>query len=166
MAERKAASDPHTAARLRQAAIDQARQGISDLRDLAAGIHPGILTDRGLVAAVEALASRLPLPVSVTHDLPRRLSAPVEASVYFLLSEALTNVGKHAHAHEAHVAIRSEADRLVVEIGDDGVGGATTASGGTGLAGLHDRVVALDGELTVTSPPGQGTILHAEIPLG
>jgi PAS domain S-box-containing protein len=166
MAERKAASDPHTGARLRQAAIDQARQGISDLRDLAAGIHPGILTDRGLVAAVEALASRLPLPVSVTHDLPRRLSAPVEASVYFLVSEALTNVGKHAHAHEAHVAIRSEADRLVVEIGDDGVGGATTASGGTGLAGLHDRVAALDGELTVTSPPGQGTILHAEIPLG
>jgi PAS domain S-box-containing protein len=166
MAERKAASEPEAAARLRQAAIEQAREGIADLRDLAAGIHPGILTDRGLVAAVEALASRLPLPVSDEHDLPRRLPGPVEASVYFFVSEALTNVGKHARARQARVAIRCEDDRLIVEVGDDGVGGATATTGGTGLAGLADRIAALDGELTVTSPPAKGTMLRAEIPLG
>jgi PAS domain S-box-containing protein len=166
MAERKAASDPEAAGRLRQAAIEQARQGIADLRDLAAGIHPGILTDRGLVAAIEALASGLPLPVSVEHDLPRRLPGPVEASVYFFVSEALTNVGKHAHASEARVTIRCADDRLLVEVADDGVGGATTGRGGTGLCGLDDRIAALDGELTVTSPLGRGTTLRAEIPLG
>jgi PAS domain S-box-containing protein len=165
MAERKATSDPGAAARLRQTAVEQARQGIADLRDLAAGIHPGILTDRGLVAAVEELASRLPLPVSLATDLPRRLAAPVEASVYFFVSEGLTNVVKHARAHEAQVAIRCEDDRLVVEVGDDGIGGAATAAGGTGLSGLADRIAALDGELTVTSPPAKGTMLRAEIPL-
>ena len=165
MAERKAASDPEAADRLRQAAIEQARQGIADLRDLAAGIHPGILTDRGLVAAVEALASGVPLPVAVEHDLPRRLPGPVEASVYFFVSEALTNVGKHARAREARVTIRCAHDRLVVEVADDGVGGATTGRGGTGLCGLDDRIAALDGELTVTSPLGRGTTLRAEIPL-
>ncbi|HEX2102960.1 MAG TPA: PAS domain-containing protein [Solirubrobacteraceae bacterium] len=165
MAERRAADDPDAAARLRRAAMDQARQGIADLRDLAAGLHPGILTDRGLVAAVQALAARLPLPVSVAHDLPRRLPGPVEASVYFFISEALTNVVKHARALEARVAVRCEADRLLVEVDDDGVGGATRARHGTGLAGLADRIAALDGELTVTSPPGEGTTLRAEIPL-
>jgi PAS domain S-box-containing protein len=165
MAERRVATDPEAAARLRQTAMDQARQGIADLRDLAAGLHPGILTDRGLVAAVEALASRLPLPVSVVHELPRRLRAPVEASVYYFVSEALTNVVKHARAREAHVAIRCEDNRLLVEVGDDGVGGAARAGDGTGLAGLADRIAALDGELTVASPPGKGTMLRAKIPL-
>jgi hypothetical protein len=147
MSERKAATDPEAAARLRRTAVEQARQGIADLRDLAAGIHPGILTDRGLVAAVDALASGLPLPVAVEHDLPRRLPAPVEASVYFFVSEALTNVAKHARANEARVVIHCADDRLVVEVSDDGVGGATTGGGGTGLAGLEDRIAALDGEL-------------------
>jgi PAS domain S-box-containing protein len=165
LSERKAATDPEAAARLRRTAVEQARQGIADLRDLAAGIHPGILTDRGLVAAVEALASGLPLPVAVEHDLPRRLPAPVEASVYFFVSEALTNVAKHARANEARVGIHCADDRLVVEVSDDGVGGATTVGGGTGLAGLEDRIAALDGELAVTSPPGRGTTLRAEIPL-
>ena len=132
LAERKAATDPEGAARLRQAAIEQAREGIADLRDLAAGLHPGILTDRGLVAAVEALAARLPLPVSVEHDLPRRLSGPVEASVYFFVSEALTNVGKHARAREARVVIRCRDDRLLVEVADDGVGGRRPAGAAPG----------------------------------
>jgi PAS domain S-box-containing protein len=165
MAERRLPTDPDGAARLRRAAMDQARQGIADLRDLASGLHPGILTDRGLVAAVEALASRAPLPVSVDHALARRLAAPVEASVYFFVSEALTNVVKHARAREARVAIRCDDDRLVVDVSDDGAGGATAAAGGTGLAGLADRIGALDGELIVSSPPGQGTTLHAEVPL-
>jgi PAS domain S-box-containing protein len=165
MAERRVESDPHGAARLRQAAMDQARQGIADLRDLSAGLHPGILTDRGLVAAVEALAARMPVPTSVDHALPRRLPAPVEASVYFFVSEALTNVVKHARATEARVAIHCQDDRLIVDVSDDGAGGATAAAGGTGLAGLADRIAALDGELVVSSPPGQGTTLHAEVPL-
>jgi PAS domain S-box-containing protein len=165
LAERRAESDPAGARRLRETAMEQARQGIADLRDLVSGIHPGILTDRGLVAAVEALASRLPLPVSVEESLPRRLPAPVEASVYFFVSEALTNVVKHARARAARVAVRLEGERLVIEVADDGVGGATTDGGGTGLAGLADRIAALDGELIVVSPPERGTTLRAEIPL-
>ena len=165
LAERKAVTEPETAARLRQTAIEQARQGIEELRDLAAGIHPGILTDRGLCAAVEALASRLPIPATVTGTLDRRLPTPVEASVYFFISEALTNAVKHSGAGEIHVDISAPDDQLRVEVGDDGVGGATTAAGGTGLAGLRDRIAALDGELTIVSPPGGGTTLHATIPL-
>lgn len=166
LAEKKLASDPDTAARLRGVALEQARAGIAELRDLAAGIHPGILTDRGLGPAVEALASRLPLPVAVEQQLDRRLPTPVEASVYFFVSEALTNIVKHARADSARVALDIAGGRLVVDVADDGVGGAPTAADGRGLAGLADRIAALDGELTVTSPPGEGTALHAEIPLG
>jgi signal transduction histidine kinase len=145
--------------------VEQARVGIDELRDLAAGLHPGILSDRGLLAAVEALAGRLPVTVSVVHTLERRLEPPVEASLYFFVSEALTNVVKHAAAQHAWVEIGAEGDRLVVEVRDDGAGGATATAGGTGLSGLGDRIAALEGELTVTSPPGRGTRLHAEIPL-
>jgi len=166
MAERREVSDPEAAAGLRRAAIDQARQGIADLRDLAAGLHPGVLSDRGLVEAVRALASRLPVAVSVDAALTRRLRAPVEASVYFFVSEALTNVVKHARAGAAEVYIHCEDDVLEVAVSDDGVGGATAATGGTGLAGLGDRIAALDGELAVSSRPGEGTTLRAFVPLG
>jgi PAS domain S-box-containing protein len=166
LAEGAAESDPDEAARLREAAAEEARAGLAELRELAAGMHPGILTDRGLGAAVESLASKLPVHVSVAQTLERRLPAPVEASVYFFVSEALTNVVKHARADRAWVHIGVDADRLIIEIGDDGVGGARTTAGGSGLAGLGDRIGALDGELTVTSRPAQGTTLHAEIPLG
>ena len=162
LSERQA--DPDAARRLRATALEQTRAGIADLRDLAAGIHPGILGDRGLGPAVRALASRLPLPVTVADQLDERLPAPVEASLYFFVSEALTNVVKHADAGEAEVRMAAAGDRLVVEVTDDGVGGASAAEG-TGLAGLSDRIAALDGELTVTSPPGGGTALHAELPL-
>jgi PAS domain S-box-containing protein len=166
LAEQKAASDPDAAARLREAALEQARAGIAELRDLAAGIHPGVLTDRGLGPAVQALASRLPVPVAVVRTPDRRLATPVEASVYFFVSEALTNVVKHARAERAWVDIALEEDRLVVEVGDDGAGGALTTAGGSGLAGLADRIAALDGELSVRSAPARGTTLHAEIPMG
>ncbi len=166
LAERKLASDPETAARLRQSAVEQAKAGIDELRDIAAGIHPGILTDRGLGAAVDALASRSPVPVVVEDGLDRRLPTPIEASLYFFVSEALTNAVKHAAAGEIRVRIGIAADRLTVEIADDGVGGAAPTAGGTGLAGLADRIAALDGELQITSPPGGGTTLHAEIPCG
>jgi PAS domain S-box-containing protein len=165
LAERKATSDPQTAARLRQTAIEQARQGIEELRELAAGIHPGILTDRGLCAAVQALASRLPIPATVTGTLDRRLPTPVEASVYFFISEALTNAVKHSRAAQIRVDIAAPADELRIEVADDGVGGATATGSGTGVAGLADRIAALDGELTIVSPPGQGTKLRATIPL-
>jgi signal transduction histidine kinase len=166
LAEGAAESDPDEAARLREAAAEEARAGLAELRELAAGMHPGILTDRGLGAAVESLASKLPVHVSVAQTLERRLPAPVEASVYFFVSEALTNVVKHARADRGWVHIGVDGDRLIIEIGDDGVGGAMTTAGGSGLAGLGDRIGALDGELTVTSRPAQGTTLHAEIPLG
>jgi PAS domain S-box-containing protein len=164
LAERKAASDPDGARELRAQAIDLATTGINELRRLAAGIHPAILTDRGLGPAVEALASRLPVAVSVMSSLSVRLPAPVEASVYFFVSEALTNVVKHAQASTAAVSLAAANGDLTVEVSDDGVGGAR-ATGGSGLRGLGDRVGALDGTLDVESPPGGGTLLRATIPL-
>jgi signal transduction histidine kinase len=149
---------------LRAQAIDLATTGINELRRLAAGIHPAILTDRGLGPAVEALASRLPVAVSVMSSLSVRLPAPVEASVYFFVSEALTNVVKHAQASTAAVSLAAANGDLTVEVSDDGVGGAR-ATGGSGLRGLGDRVGALDGTLDVESPPGGGTLLRATIPL-
>jgi PAS domain S-box-containing protein len=163
LAERTA--DAEASAQLRAVAEDQTRQGIAELRDLAAGLHPGILTDRGLSAAVDALASRMPIPVDIAVNLERRLPAPAEASLYFFVSEALANVVKHARATHARVRICVEDEHLIVEIADDGAGGAAPTAGGTGLAGLSDRIAALDGELTLTSPPGGGTLLHATVPL-
>jgi PAS domain S-box-containing protein len=164
LAERKGATDPDGARALRAQAIELATTGINELRRLAAGIHPAILTDRGLGPAVEALASRLPVEVSVMSSLSVRLPAPVEASVYFFVSEALTNVVKHAEAGSATVSIAAANGDLEVEVGDDGVGGAR-AAGGSGLRGLGDRVAALDGTLEVESRPGAGTRLRATIPL-
>jgi signal transduction histidine kinase len=165
LAERKSGSDPAAAATLRRSAMEQAKTGIADLRDLAAGIHPGILTDRGLGVAVDALASRLPVPVSVEDSLGRRLPTPMEASLYFFVSEALTNATKHARAREVCVRLTLAGGLVTVAVADDGVGGAAPTVDGTGLAGLCDRIAALDGELTITSPPGRGTTLCAEIPL-
>ncbi|MGZ8647268.1 MAG: PAS domain-containing sensor histidine kinase [Solirubrobacteraceae bacterium] len=162
LAERVA--DPAAARDLRALAIDLANSGIAELRRLASGLHPAILSERGLGPAVEALASRLPLLVDVLDTPAERLPAPVEASVYFFVSEALTNTVKHAQAGLATVRIAAENGGLVVEVGDDGVGGAGSA-GGSGLRGLGDRVGALDGALELHSPPGQGTLLRARIPL-
>jgi PAS domain S-box-containing protein len=165
LADRKADDDPAGAARLRGAATDQTRQGISELRDLAAGLHPGVLTDHGLHAAVEALATGLPLRVTVDANLETRLPAPVESSIYFFVSEALANVVKHARAERASVRLCAVDGDLVIEVSDDGAGGAVRTTGGTGLAGLADRVAALDGALEIDSPPGQGTRLKAVVPL-
>ena len=124
LAERKASSDPDRARELREQAIELANGGLAELRRLAAGIHPAILTDRGLGPAVQSLASQLPLAVSVVRTPDVRLPAPVEASVYFFVSEALTNVVKHAQAREATVSMAADDGALTVEVGDDGVGGA------------------------------------------
>jgi PAS domain S-box-containing protein len=164
MAEGKASSDPDEARELREHAVELANLGIAELRRLAAGIHPAILTDRGLEPAIQALASRLPIAVSVIGAPADRPPEPVEASVYFFISEALTNVVKHARTDEAKVRVVAADDRLTVEVSDDGVGGAHE-TGGSGLHGLGDRVGALDGVLEIQSPPGEGTLLRAQIPL-
>src|SRR5512133_452932 len=164
LAERRAATDPEGARELRAQAIELASTGVDELRRLAAGIHPAILTDRGLGPAVQSLASRLPLPVTVVRTPEVRLPVAVEASVYFFVSEALTNVVKHAGASCATVSIGASNGELMVEVADDGVGGAGAAAG-SGLRGLGDRVGALDGTLDVESPAGGGTLLRARIPL-
>jgi signal transduction histidine kinase len=162
---RNRVTDDAEASRIVEGSIHKLTRALSELRELARGIHPAILTDRGLDAALAALVERTPVPVDYDVDLGRRVAPAVEAAAYFVVAEALTNVVKYARANEASVRIRREDDRVVVEIEDDGVGGATPA-GGSGLRGLEDRVSALDGTLTVESPPGQGTRIAAEIPAG
>jgi PAS domain S-box-containing protein len=165
LAQQKWKSEPDRARELLDAAAAQAKAGIDDLRELAAGIHPSLLTTRGLLAAVEALADRLSIPVEPLDIPTGRFSPAIEASVYFLASEALTNVVKHARATRAGVRIAAASGRLTVEVSDDGVGGADMHSPGHGLAGLADRVAALDGTFSVRSEPSAGTTLRAEIPL-
>jgi signal transduction histidine kinase len=144
-------------------ASDELQQGLTELRELAHGIHPAVLTDRGLEPAIEALVSRAPVPVEITASADR-LPPPVESAAYFVVSEALTNVAKYARATRASVAVRRVNGRVTVEVVDDGVGGADAARG-SGLRGLADRVAALDGTLTLESPPGAGTRLRAEFPV-
>jgi signal transduction histidine kinase len=146
-------------------AHDEAKQAIVELRDLVRGIHPAVLTDRGLDAAVSALIARCPVPVTVHSDLPRRLPATVEGTAYFVVAEALTNIAKHSRARQGSVRMTDRGDALVVEIHDDGVGGAQ-ATGLGGLHGLVDRVRGVDGSLRIASPEGGPTTLIAEIPCG
>ena len=138
--------------------------GLAELRDLARGIHPTILTDRGLRPAVDALVARCGIPVAVHGDLEQRPARSVEATLYFTIAEALTNVAKYAHATEATVSISSGDGHAQVEIRDDGSGGADPAKG-SGLRGLVDRLGALGGHLHVHSHPGRGTTVHATVPL-
>jgi PAS domain S-box-containing protein len=143
--------------------VEQVRAAIAELRELARGIHPSILTHRGLEAAVEALSHRMPLPVAL--QIPNdRYPPSIESAAYFVVAEALTNVAKYANAKTARVMATSSDDCLTLTIEDDGVGGAH-ASAGSGLSGLHDRITALSGTLTLNSPPGRGTRIRAEIPL-
>ncbi|GAA5165180.1 MULTISPECIES: PAS domain-containing sensor histidine kinase [Amycolatopsis] len=146
-------------------AVSEAEAAIEDVRAVAAGIHPAILSSRGLAAAVESLAARSPLPVSVRCSIPARPAEIVEANVYFLVSEALTNAIKHSAATEVTIDLAVQDGTLVVEVADDGVGGAAVGDTGTGLLGLADRVLALDGKFRLESPPGRGTVVHAEVPL-
>jgi signal transduction histidine kinase len=152
------------AAQLLDESSAEPQASLDELRELARGLHPVVLTDRGLNAAVRILADRAPVPVAVCGLPQGRLPPPVELAVYFVVAEALTNVAKYAHASSASIAITTSDARVTVDVVDDGVGGADIA-GGSGLRGLSDRVAALDGPLAVDSPPGEGTRLHAEIPL-
>jgi signal transduction histidine kinase len=168
MAREKMATDPMVAQKLVEKAHGEAKRALAEIRDLVRGIHPAVLSDRGLDAAISALADRCPALVEVDVDLDGRPPEPVETTAYFVVAEALANVAKHSGASEAQVTVRRERmleDRLVVEVVDDGKGGANPETG-TGLAGLRDRVAALDGRLFVESPTGGPTRVRAELPLG
>jgi signal transduction histidine kinase len=143
-------------------ALEHAERANVELRDLAQGILPAVLTRGGLRSAVEALASQAPIPVEINVAVDR-FAAPVEATAYFVIAESLTNVAKHADATGAQVRASVEDGWLQLEVRDDGVGGARRE--GTGLVGLADRLAALDGEFRVDSPAGGGTIVAAAIPV-
>jgi signal transduction histidine kinase len=162
-AEERVADQPELAALLRGARED-AGLAIAELRDLARGIAPPVLADRGLAAAIEALGRRAAIPVTVDADRDQRPLPVVETAAYFVVAEALTNVAKHAGGASARVRVQRVGDDLVIEVADDGPGGANP--GGGGLTGLRHRVEALDGTLSVTSPPGAGTTIRAELPCG
>jgi signal transduction histidine kinase len=156
--------DGSEAAALVRAAREEASEAIRELRDLARGIAPPVLADRGLEAAVQAVAERAPVPVTVETHVGRRLAPVVETAAYFVVAEGLTNVAKHAPGARARVALVLDGDALHVSVADDGPGGAVDT--GSGLAGLRQRAEALDGRLRVVSPPGRGTVLEAELPCG
>jgi signal transduction histidine kinase len=155
--------DPAAVADMLDAATRDLAGAIDELRELARGIHPSILSDRGLGPALEALAARMPVPVELAATPEQRLPATIEAAVYYVVSEALTNVTRYAHATEAHIAVTCDDGELVAVVADDGIGGADPARG-SGLRGLTDRVAALDGRLEVESPQGRGTTVRAIIP--
>jgi signal transduction histidine kinase len=164
LAREKLDAEPAQTALLLDRAREELDQALGELRDLARGIHPPVLADRGLGAAVEALAARAPLPVTVINRLPdRRLPERVELAAYFVVSEALTNVAKHASALHASVALTVHDGLLEIKVKDDGVGGADRDRG-TGLRGLADRVAPIDGRLEIDSKPGRGTIVRARLP--
>jgi signal transduction histidine kinase len=156
-------TDPEAARALVEDAHEEAKAALKEIRDLVRGIHPVILEDRGLDAALSAVVARSPVPVRLEVSLTPRPAAEVESAAYFVVSEALTNVARHAQATRAEVAIARAGNRLVIEVRDDGIGGAD-ASVGTGLQGLRERVVGLGGDLHVISPPGGPTTISVELP--
>jgi signal transduction histidine kinase len=150
------------------AAHDEAVLALTELREFIRGLHPAVLSDRGLVAALSGLAARAPLPVRLQVDVPRPASAAVEAVAYFIVSEALANVTKHAQASQAEVAVTRAGDVLRVAVTDNGRGGAAFGASdgvdGTGLRGLAQRAAAVDGTLSIDSPRGGPTVITAELP--
>src|SRR5262249_50426555 len=162
LAEQKLATDPESARELLVETRQGMQEALEELRDLARGIHPPVLTDRGLKAAVSTLADRSPLPVRVDVDLDGRPPAVVESAAYFVVAEALANATKHALATGVNIRIRMRASRLLVEVADDGRGGADAS--GNGLMGLRRRVEALDGTLAIASPQGGPTTIKVELP--
>jgi signal transduction histidine kinase len=156
-------ADEPEARQLVDGSIDKLSSALAELRELAHGIHPAILTHRGLGAAITALLERTPFPVDWENELAERVSPAAEAAAYFVVLEGLTNVLKYADATRATVRVRGEAGTIVVDVEDDGTGGADP-SRGSGLRGLEDRVAALGGTLSVQSSPGRGTRVTARIP--
>jgi signal transduction histidine kinase len=163
LAQGRIESDPQGAHDLLEASREELAQALEELRELARGIHPAVLTDRGLAAALDALAARSPLPVEI-RGASCELPSQVEAAAYYVVSEALANVTKYAQASAVEVTVERMTGIAVVEVADDGVGGADPTRG-SGLRGLADRVASLSGKLDVESPTGSGTRVRAEIPL-
>ncbi|MFJ2595483.1 sensor histidine kinase [Streptomyces erythrochromogenes] len=163
LAKEKLGEDPRAAARMVDEAHGEVKIALQELRDLARGIHPAVLTDRGLDAALSAVASRCTVPVRVAVDLPARPAAAIEGIAYFTVSELLQNISKHAVARSASVDAWKSGGRLLLQVADDGRGGASLRDG-TGLAGLAERLDAVDGVLVVDSPEGGGTTVTAELP--
>jgi signal transduction histidine kinase len=165
-AKAKFADDPEAAAGLVDQAHSQAKEALSELRNLVRGVHPPVLTERGLDAALSGLAALCPVPVEVHVDVPVRPKSSVEAVAYFVVAEALTNVAKHSRASHAKVVVEGHGypGTLTVMVSDDGIGGADMSE--PGLSGLADRVSGVDGRLTVESPSGGPTIIAAELPCG
>jgi PAS domain S-box-containing protein len=164
LAQARLKASPEEADRLLMGASEELGHALEELRELARGIHPAVLSERGLAAALEALAGRAAVPVDVTVP-PDRLPAPIEAAAYYVISESLANIAKYAEASAVEVCVTRQNGRAIVEVADDGVGGADPTRG-SGLRGLADRVEALDGILQVESKPGAGTRIRAEIPCG
>jgi len=162
-AQERFAEDPDGAHELVAEAHAETKRALIELRDLARGLHPAVLTDRGLDGALAGLAARCPVPVTLEVDVAPRPSAEVEAVAYFFVAEALTNVARHADASGARIVARRSGGRLEVEVTDDGHGGASER-GGTGLSGLRDRALAVDGSFSVRSAPGEGTTLRLDLP--
>jgi len=163
MALEKFDSDPNAARGLVGDAHAELQRAIAELRNLARGIHPAVLTDRGLDAALSALAARSPVPVRLEVRLGERPPASVEATAYFIVAEALTNAARYSNAKRVDVKVRQKGDKLHIEVKDDGVGGAEQRAGG-GLAGLADRANSVEGSLRVTSPHGGPTVVTADLP--
>ena len=161
----KLPADPEAAKPIAKEARAALALALAELRELSQGIHPVVLSERGLAAALEELADGAALPACVEVTVDERPCPAVEAAAYFVVSEALTNAVKHSHAGEVRITAARGHNSLVVEIADDGIGGAAPQRG-SGLRGLTDRVEALAGRLVVVSPPGRGTMLRAEIPCG
>jgi signal transduction histidine kinase len=162
---RSAASpDPALVSTLDEA-VEELSAGAAELRSLARGLHPGLLTERGLPPALQALAGRSQVPVTLECGPIGRMDASVESAAYFVVSEALTNVMRHAHASQVQVSVQRSNSILALEVRDDGSGGASIDAG-TGLRGLADRVAALDGRLLLDSPSGSGTLVRVELPCG
>lgn len=171
LAKEKLTADPEAAARMVDEAHGEVKIALQELRDLARGIHPAVLTDRGLDAALSSIASRCTVPVQVEVDLPARPAAAIEGIAYFTVSELLQNVSKHSRATRASVDVWRVENRIMLQVTDNGLGGATgpggdlaAGTGGGGLAGLAERLDAVDGLLVVDSPAGGPTTVTAELP--
>jgi signal transduction histidine kinase len=161
--ERATGTDPELESLL-ESASKEAREALVELRELARGIHPAVLTETGLRGALQALVERSPIATTLGDVPDERFPAPIEATAYFVASEALANVAKHAAAETTVITITRSAGVLIVQVSDDGVGGARP-DGGSGLRGLADRVASVGGSVRIDSPAGGGTRIEAEIPL-
>jgi len=157
-------TDPQAAHAALARVGEELSESLAELREIARGLHPAVLSDHGLEPAIYSLMHRSPLPVELTFDVAERLAPALEVASYYVIAESLTNVAKYAQASHATVEVRALGDRLLLEVRDDGVGGADHTAG-SGLLGLQDRVAALGGRLHIESVPGEGTAVRADVPL-